>query len=433
MGISLNRRKLLQGAAGAAALAATPAALAQLQIEITGVGANQIPIAIPPLAGTDATKINLSQVIASDLERTGMFRLIEADQEASLIESARPNLMAWQEKEANMLVTGSIVRQVNGKYDVRYRLFDTVKGGGAVDERSYIASEVQLRMTAHRIADRIFDKLTGMGALFASRLAYVVQYSEKSYELIVAESDGANPRAALRSRESIISPAWSPDGRHVAYVSFEAQKPVVYIHTIATGKRRVVANFLGNNSAPAFSPDGKKLAVALSRDGFTQIYIINVDGSGLKRFTRSYAIDTEPVFSADGRYLYFTSDRGGSAQIYRQALHGGEAERLTFVSDYAVSPSLNPSGTQMTYITRISGEYRVALLDLSTGQETILSKTSMDESPCFSPNGRMIVYATEEKGRGVLATVSSDGAVSSFLTGPRGDIREPTWGPLLGE
>lgn len=194
----------------------------------------------------------------------------------------------------------------------------------------------------------------------------------------------------------------------------------------------MLANFRGNNSAPAFSPDGKKVALALSRDGFTQIFMINTDGTGVSRFSHSYAIDTEPVFSPDGKYIYFTSDRGGSAQIYRQALEGGTpAERVTFGADYAVSPALNPDGTVLTYVTRVAGRFRVTAMDLASGQEMILTNNAADESPCFSPNGQMIVYATERAKRGVLATVSTDGAVHAWLTGPAGDIREPTWGPLI--
>ena len=430
--MKFDRRDFLKFSGAAALSAAASDAFSQLHIQITGVGANRMPLALATFHGTDASQIDLTKVIASDLSRTGAFRLVDSDYELSAEEVLRPNLLEWQQKEANAVVTGSINRQVDGAWDIRYHLFDTVKGE-LLDEMNYIATDAQLRMTSHRIADRVYDKLTGLGAMFASRLAYVCQYGPTSYELIVAESDGANPRAALRSSEPIISPAWSPDGRHLAYVSFESKKPVVYVHTVATGKRRVVANFKGNNSAPAFSPDGNSLALALSRDGFTQLFLIAADGSDVKRLSRSYAIDTEPVFSADGRSVFFTSDRGGTAQIYCQNLESGSVERLTFGSEYAVSPSVSPDGTRLTYVTRVAGQYRVAMMEIATREETILSKTTLDESPCFSPNGRMIVYASENMGRGVLATVSVDGSVTSYLTGPRGDIREPTWGPLLPE
>lgn len=415
----------------AGALCSLPAR-AQLRVEITGVGANRIPLALERFNGTAETGIDLMQVVAADLARTGAFNLITdpAGAEATVASSERPEFVQWGQRQANALATGSIVRGAGNRWTVRYSLFD-VASGSRLDEWIVFAEERQLRMVSHRIADRIYDKLTGLGGLFASRLAYVVQKSRENYELIVADSDGANALPALRSREPIISPAWSPDGKQLAYVSFEARKPVVYVHTVATGRRRAVANFRGNNSAPAFSHDGKRLAVALSREGYTQIYMINTDGSGVQRFSRSLAIDTEPVFSPDGQYLYFTSDRGGNPQIYRQPLAGGSAQRVTFNGDYAVSPVLNVQGTHLSYVTRVSGRFRIAIMDIQTGQERILTGNEFDESPCFSPNGRIICYASERGKKGVLGTVSTDGAVSAWLTASSGDIREPTWGPLL--
>ena len=428
--VSFSRRRLVAAGLAAGSLAALPA-WAQLRIEITGVGANRIPLALERFNGTAETGIDLMQVVGADLARTGAFNLIkDGTSQASLTTSVQPQFSVWAEKKANVLASGSLVKLADGRWDIRFRLFDVV-AGSQIDEWFVMADNRQLRMVSHRIADRIYDKLTGLGGLFASRLAYVVQHSPQSYELIVADSDGANALPALRSKEPIISPAWSPDGKQLAYVSFEARKPIVYVHTVATGRRRAVANFRGNNSAPAFSHDGKRLAVALSREGATQIFLINTDGSGVQRFSRSLAIDTEPVFSPDGRYLYFTSDRGGSPQIYRQPLEGGSAQRVTFNGNYAVSAAINPQGTQLSYITRVGGRFRVAIMDLQTGQERILTGNEFDESPCFSPNGRIICYASERGRKGVLATVSTDGAVSAWLTAASGDIREPTWGPLL--
>ena len=430
MAVSIDRRTFLGAAAGAAALVAAGPAAAQLRIEISGVGANQIPIALQPLNGSAAAQFDLMRVVAADLSRTGDFRLIEGGREPTVAESISPDYGMWRSREANVMATGSIEKLADGRWEVRCRLFDVAQGA-MIDEWISSSNERQVRLAAHRIADRIYNKLTGMGAMFCSRLAYVVQHAKNNYELIVADSDGANALPALKSREPIISPAWSPDGRHLAYVSFEAKKPVVYVHEVATGRRRVLANFRGNNSAPAFSPDARHVALALSRDGYTQIFLINTDGSGVRRFSRSMAIDTEPVFSPDGKWLYFTSDRGGSPQIYRQALEGGRAERVTFNGNYAVSPTLNPAGTHLSYITRADGRFRVAIMELATGQEMILTPNQYDESPCFSPNGRMIVYASERGRRGVLGTVSVDGSVTSWLTAASGDIREPTWGPLL--
>jgi TolB protein len=426
-----SRRKLFAAGAGAAALASLPTvALSQLRIEITGVGANQIPVALMAMAGSAASGIDLMQIVGADLGRTGEFRLIQGEREAGSEDWVKPDMTPWAERGASVLVSGAIDRKGQDEWEIAYKLFDAASGS-QLDESRFLSTDAQLRMTAHRIADRVYDKLTGLGGLFSSRIAYVNERSKQSYELVIADSDGANPKTALRSSEPIISPAWSPDGKHVAYVSFEQKKPVVYVHTLSTGKRRAVANFRGNNSAPAFSPDGQKLAVALSRDGVTQLFLLNADGTGVERFSRSLAIDTEPCFSADGRYVYFTSDRGGSPQIYRQPVSGGQAERVTFGSPYAVSPSIDAKGEHLTYVSREGGKYRVCVMDLQTGQQVPVSRTNFDESPSFSPNGRMVIYATERGKRGVLATASVDGATHALLTGPMGDIREPTWGPLM--
>lgn len=435
MSVCFARRTLVLGAAAGAFLTAVPPAFAQLSIEITGVGANRIPVAVLGFRGSQELGFDLSKIVAMDLMRTGSFEVTQSEQTEGVGTYESPNLSEYRGQGIAALCVGSAARLADGTFDIRYRLFDTAQGA-EIASANFVATAEQLRMTAHRIADDVYDKLTGMGKLFASRLAYVVKYADDRFELIVADSDGANARVALRSREPIISPAWSPDGSQLAYVSFEDKKPVVYVHTIATGKRRLLSNFPGNNSAPAFSPDGKKLAIALSRSGFTQIFLINADGTNTSRLTRSLAIDTEPVFSADGKYLYFTSDRGGSAQIYRQDLMqgSGNPERVTFNGNYAVSPAINRDGTTLAYIARTADRrYCVTVMDVATGQEMIISKTDRDESPSFSPNGRMIVFATERSSAGVLACISVDGKTSSFLSASSGDIREPTWGPILSD
>lgn len=424
----LSRRNLLGLGLGAGALWACPA-LADLRIEITGVGANQMPIAVKPFQGTSGAPEDLAAVVCADLERSGAFRVIRmagesADEDfnnpASLVEAGRLG--------ANVHVVG-VVRPVGDRWDVRCYLFDTVSGS-LTDSFGTVVDTARLRMAAHRAADMIYTRLTGEGAMFASQLAYVVKHDRRSFELVVSDSDGANPRTALASPEPIISPVWSPDARSLAYVSFENKKPIVCLQELATGERRAVAAFPGNNSAPAFSPDGRELAVALSRDGLTQIYLINRDGSRLRRFTRSYGIDTEPTFSADGRWIYFTSDRGGTPQIYRQPVAGGSVERVTFGSNYAISPSVSPDGTRLAYVSRIENRFRVAVMDLATGQDLLVTNTERDESPSFAPNGRFLVYATEENGRGVLGVCSADARLATRLSG-EGDIREPAWGPVL--
>jgi TolB protein len=412
-----------------AALLALSPANAQLRVEITGVGSNQFPISVANFRRDGEIPQPVDQIIRDDLQRSGRFRMVDAGP-TPLAETAAVGFTEFKGKGADALVVGSVARLADGRFDLRFRLYDTVKQT-QLDALSYVSSAAELRLNAHRIADRIFEKLTGERGVFATRIAYVVQLGKTSFELQIADSDGANAQPALRSREPIMSPAWSADGGKLAYVSFETGKPVVYAHTVATGQRRVVANFLGSNSAPAWAPDGNRLAVVLTRDGLSQIYTINVDGSNLQRLTRSAGIDTEPVFSPDGRLIYFTSDRGGGPQIYRMNADGSGVARVTFSGDYNVSPRVSPDGRLLAYVGRRGGRFQVHVLDLATNQETALTDTSLDESPSFAPNGRMLLYATEAGRRGILASVSVDGRVRARLSGPSGDVREPTWGPFI--
>jgi len=407
-----------------------PLARAQLSIEITGAGAQRIPIAIVPFAGEAALPPGITSIVRADLERSGLFRGLELPPlnphptEASSLDYAE-----WRARLADAVVLGSIATRPDGRFEVRFRLHDAVKqtplGGVA-----YTMAKGQVRATAHRIADYVYEKLTGEKGVFSTRIAYVVKRG-KRFELQIADSDGAEPETALASFEPIISPVWSPDGRRLAYVSFESKKPVVYVHSLQDGKRHVAANFRGSNSAPAWSPDGTRLAVTLSREGGSQIFVMNPDGSGLRRLTSSAAIDTEPRFSPDGQWLYFTSDRGGSPQVYRMRASGGEPQRVTFEGSYNVSPRLSPDGKSLAYITRNGGKFQVALLDLTNRQVQILTDSDRDESPSFAPNGRMILLATVIGGRGVLSAVSSDGRVKQRLTATAGDVREPAWGPYI--
>ena len=413
-----------------AALVSLPAvSIAQLRVEITGVGSQQFPIAIAPFARDGQVPVEIESVVRADLARSGLFRIVDAGA-TPVPENAAVSLPEWKARGADALAIGSVTRLADGRFDVRFRLLDTIRGG-QLDGLSYVSPASDLRLTAHRIADRIYEKLTGERGVFATRIAYVVQTSRNAWELHIADADGANPQSALRSREPIISPAWSPDGTRLAYVSFETGKPVVYVHTVATGTRKAVANFRGSNSAPAWSPDGKTLAVTLTREGNSQVFLMNADGGNVRRLTTSSGIDTEPSFSPDGQSIYFTSDRGGGPQVYRMPAAGGGAQRVTFNGDYNISPRLSPDGKLLAYVGRRGGQFKVHVLDLASGQETPVTDTVRDESPSFAPNGRMLLYATEVNGRGILASASVDGRVRTRLSGPSGDIREPTWGPFI--
>ena len=406
------------------------AAAAQLTIEITGAGATRIPIAIAPFAGEGALTQAISTIVRADLERSGLLRGVEVPAASPpLTEASSVNYADWRARQADALVLGSVAARPDGRMEVRFKLFDTVKGAD-LSGVAYTMTPQQARATAHRIADFVYEKLTGEKGVFSTRIAYVVKRGNR-FELQIADADGANAETALASFEPILSPAWSPDGRRLAYVSFENKKPVVYVHSLADGKRHVAANFKGSNSAPAWSPDGSRLAVSLSRDGGSQIYVINPDGSNVRRLTQSSRIDTEPVFSPDGQSLYFTSDRGGSPQIYRMPAGGGEAQRVTFEGTYNVSPRISPDGKVLAYIARNAGKFQVAALDLASRQTQVLTDSDKDESPSFAPNGRMILLATVNGGRGVLSAVSSDGRIKQRLTLSAGDVREPAWGPFI--
>jgi TolB protein len=419
---ALWRRRELVGLLGGLALPA----MAQFRVEVTGVGLTQLPIAIVPFRGEADAPQKIAAIVQADLERSGQFRAVDAAG-AGLDETSRPDVSPWRQKGADSLAVGSISRLADGRWDVRFRLWDVVRGqdlGG----QSYAIAAGDLRLAAHRIADFIYEKLTGERGVFSTRIAYVTKAGSR-YNLWVADADGENAQSALASPEPIISPAWSANGQQLAYVSFESRKPVVYVHDVSSGRRRLIANFRGSNSAPAWAPDGNTLAVTLTRDGGSQLYTIGANGGEARRLTQSSGIDTEPVYSADGRSIYFVSDRGGAPQIYRMSATGGEPQRVTFTGSYNISPAISPDGRWLAYISRISGAFKLQVMEMSSGNVVSVTDTTADESPSFAPNGRLIVYATRQGGREALMTTTLDGKIKARLAGQSGDIREPDWGP----
>ena len=402
-------------------------AQAQFRVEVTGVGMTRIPVVLAPLRGQASAPQKISDIVQADLERSGQFKGLDAAGN-QLDELSTPDANAWRQRGADALVAGSMTRLADGRYDIRARLWDIVTG----QEKSAFKDTVtvgDLRLSAHRMADWVFQQLTGTPGVFATRIAYVTK-SAGRYNLWVADADGEGARAALTSPEPIISPTWSPSGDQLAYVSFELHKPVIFVHELTTGKRRVVANFKGSNSAPAWSPDGHSLLATLSRSGGSQLYQLNAQGGEPRRLQQSYGIDTEPTYTPDGSQIYFVSDRGGSPQIYRMAASGGGAERVTFNGGYNISPAISPDGRWLAFVARNGGQFKVNVMDLSTGLVTPISDTTADERPSFAPNSKMLIYATVVQGRESLVTSTLDGRVKARLAGQNGDIREPDWGPM---
>ncbi len=402
-------------------------AQAAMTIDITGGAQSKIPVAVAPFAGAGATYQLITDVVGADLLRSGELSLVDvSDLNPPLTDPADPRFSVARQRGAEAVVLGTVTPLASGQIQVSFRLMDAVKQTQLAGY-SYTADASELRAVAHKIADVVYEKLIGVPGIFSSHIAYVIEQG-KHYSLQIADADGQNVHSVLKSIEPIISPAWSSDGRQIAYVSFEKNKPIVYVQSLTTGKRHIVANFKGSNSAPSWSPDGSKLAVVLTRDSGSQIYEINADGSGLKRLTFDGGIDTEPDWSPDGQSLLFTSDRGGSPQIYQMPAGGGRAKRLTFEGDYNVSPAWSPDGKSFAFVQRNAGHFHIAVMDLATGQVQVLTHGGSDESPSFASNGKMIVYATRMNGRGVLALVSSDGKTQVHLSDVAGNLREPAWG-----
>ena len=404
-------------------------AYGQLTIEIVGGAGTTIPIAIVPFANESTYPLGISGIVGADLTRSGLFRLVDyagVSPQPTRTEEIQPAV--WRARNADAVVAGSMRPLGGDRVEVRFGLVDVVKQA-PLATMTYAVTPAQFRATAHKIADVIYEKLTGFPGIFSTRIAYIIKQGAR-YQLLVADADGADPQTIVTSNEPLLSPKWSPDGTRLAYVSFEKKKPVVYVQSLATGQRVAVANFRGSNSSPAWSPDGRRLLVTLTKDGSSQIYLINADGGTPARIMTSPGIDTEAAFTPDGGSFVFTSDRGGTPQIYRASISGGNVERLTFDGDYNVSPRPTPDGKSLVFVHRSNNRYQIALMDFATRQTQVLTDGPDDLSPSVAPNGKMIIYANESGGRAILAAVSSDGRVKQRLVAPSSDVREPAWGPL---
>jgi TolB protein len=420
------RRRFLKALGAAAGTGAALPAAAQFRIEVSGVGATQIPVTVAAFRDESRAPVAVSAIVRADLQRSGVFRT--SDPNVPMDERSRVDAAEWRGRGADAVVAGSVSRQADGFYDVRFKLWDVVKGEELLGQ-SKVVPEADLRLAAHRIADEVHQQLTGERGVNATRIAYVVRTGRR-FTLHVTDADGEGGQIALASPEAIISPAWSPDGRELAYVSFETQKAVVWVQDVLSGNRRMLANFRGSNSAPAWSPDGRELAMTLSRDGISQLYVMPRGGGTPRRLTSSNAIDTEPAYSPDGSRIYFVSDRGGGPQIYRVPAGGGSVERVSFSGAYNISPAISPDGKLMAYVSRQGGAFKVMTQDLESGNVLALTDTSDDESPSFAPNGRLLVYATRSQGSDVLMTSTLDGKIKSRLLASGADMREPAWGPF---
>ena len=402
-------------------------------IEILGGKATQIPIAVMPFKSFGATKnlAKVNSVIKSDLNRSGLFYTLDTrGVSASPNSDKEVNFSQWRSLEAQFLIIGRVDFLQKEKLKVSWSLIDiykqqTILGG------EFVGNKTQIRAIGHKVSDKIYERLTGSKGVFHTKIAFVEKYNNKKFKLNIADYDGYNITSLLDSKMPIISPRWSPDGKNIAYVSFEKQKPIIYIQEIATGKRRLLANFKGNNSAPAWSPDGKRLAIVLTYNTNSQIYLINADGSDVKRLVRSRSITTEPAWSPDGKEIYYTSNQGGGPQIYKFDLESSEVSRVTFEGKYNLYPSLSYDGKLLLYLTQDKGKFKVALQNLQSKQVLKLTRGPMDEAPVFAPNGHMILFVYKDYGKPTkIGTVSINGLKIDPLPLGSRQVQEPTWGPI---
>jgi TolB protein len=405
---------------------------AQLRLDITEGVQDAVPVAVVPFGGqVEGGAGDVAAVIGNDLKLSGRFAPLErSDMVARPTSGQDIRFQDWRLLRSDFIVVGSVEP---GGQGVAFELFNVQTGQPLLSQRIVVSSR-GLRGAAHHIADLVYERLTGVRGAFSTRIAYVSvdgRVPARRFRLVVADADGYGPRTVAESAEPIMSPAWSPDGESLAYVSFESRASAIYVQRLATGERRRVSARSGINGAPAFSPDGKRLAVTLSRDGNLDIYVLDLATQTLTRVTSNEAIDTEAEWSHDGRSLYFTSDRAGNAQIYRVDLgESRDAQRMTYTNGYNARPRLAPDGDSLAMVTLEQGGYRIGVLDLKSRSLRVLTRGTQDESPSFAPNGATVIYATQGDGRRGLAMASADGRFEQRLSSDRGDVREPVWSPF---
>jgi TolB protein len=408
-----------------------PITYAALTIEITEGVESAVPIAVVPFA-SETAPVNIAAIVNADLERSGYFKMMaEQSMPARPSKAAEVNFKEWLAVGQSYMVIGQVI-DAGGQYNVQFQLLDTYKSAQLLGYRM-VSSSADLRRTAHHISDLIFEKLTGKKGVFSGRIAYITTTDlgnkQQSHRLQVADADGFNPQTIASSVEPLMSPSWSPDGKKVAYVSFERKSAAIYVQTLATGERVRVAEFPGINGAPAWSPDGTRLALTLSKDGSPDIYVLNLSTRALMKLTKSFAIDTEPSWSPDGSSIVFTSDRGGKPQIYMVPSQGGQEKRLTFSGNYNARASFSPDGRSLVMVHGNGNDYRIAVMDMATRSLNVLTGGRADESPSFAPNGAMILYASKKGRTGFLSAVSLDGKMQQKLVFNSGEVREPSWAP----
>lgn len=406
---------------------------AQLKIDITSGVTDPVPIALVPFVGSS---MDVAEVVQADLVRSGRFRALARERQPGSPTRAADIVAAnWRAAGADYVVVGRVVQIMDAAVAVDFELVNVLTGQRLLLER-LVARSGAMRNAAHQVADRIYEKIIGAKSAFATRIAYVSVDGTppaQRYQLLIADADGEGARVILESKFPLMSPAWSPDGESLAYVSFETRRAAIYVQRVRTAERTRVSDRPGVNGAPAWSPDGRKLALTLSNAaGNLDVHVLDLQTREYTRVTDDPAIDTEPVWSADGATLFFTSDRAGGPQIYRVRPGTGERpQRVTFAGSYNARPRLAADGQTLAFVTRDGSGYRVAVQDLRNGALRTLSAGRQDESPSFSPDGGTLIFAARERGRGVLQTVSVDGLVLQRLKSDRGDVRDPAWGPFL--